>query len=164
MNVREINNGIPLLWDFFATGFGLVIVTMIIPLILGTMSRYTLSLTRSNFAQVMLLIILVSFVIGFYILPAPTLSLHLQIIPYGVLLAYTVYHLFFYSKKRYLTEIIFYASFTFLLLLVTLVSQVIVEPLALLPFPLFFLPILWFWEYRKQFWEWRQRRRDHRVR
>ena len=144
MNVHEINDSSPLLWNFFATGFGLVVVTMIIPLILGTMSRYTLSLTRSNFAQVMLLLILVSFVIGFYLLPAAALSLHLQIIPYGVLLAYTAYQLFFYGKKRYLTEIVFYASFFFLLLLVTLVSQVIVKHWALSPFPLCLLPLLWF--------------------
>ena len=161
MNVREINGASPPLWNSFSVGGGLVLVTMIIPLVLGTMSRYTLSLTRSNFLQLLLLIVLVSFAIGFYILPEAALSQHLPIVPYGVLLAYTAYQLILYARKKHTTEIIFYTSFSFLILSVTLLSQVIVVPLALLPFPPVLLPLLWFWEYRERFWEWRVRRRHH---
>jgi len=162
MNVTEINGAgsIPHYYHVIAVGIPLVLLTIVVPLISGTMIRLVMSIMASHIAATVALLLAWCIALTLYVFPFPgSPSMNFSLLPASAFLLFCSWKAVSHFKQRNRNDVVVYVICACMTPVIALLS--FYPETYALSFPLAFplLPFLWGWAHRKRIMDWMAKRR-----
>jgi hypothetical protein len=171
MNIYELNGSVPHAWDAVVMGVPLAIVTILIPLSLGTIARIILFLAGSRITRTVTTVTLLASLYGSFLYlstqHAGSISIPiLATVPELMILSFCVWKWRMAYRSKIREELWFYSGFN-IFAVVILVLLWTANPFGSSNWTWYLyvpsISVIWSWEHRETYKEWTRRRKAARL-
>jgi len=161
MNLKEINGdgSIPHYYHVIAVGIPLVLLTIVIPLVAGTMIRLVMAIMTSHIAATIFLALLWCAALTLYVVSISNVVIWLfSLLPTVIFFLFCSWKAILHFKQKNRNDVVVYSICACVMAGLVVTDYFVGYPLGY-PLSLLLLPFLWWWAHRQRIGNWMKRRK-----